>query len=118
MLPNKNARNPKKITWHNFKNMVGAYWRMLWTTKMERKMALVALETPTDKEQIEEILASDIDPITKVVLIRTELVRQRSPECLRGSCVDCGCPVPDKFYELDGCKFCYSPITIEDIAKL
>ena len=118
MLPNKNALNPKKITWHNIKNMVVAYWRMFSTSRTERKMALLALETPLEKEQIEEILNSDIDPITKVVLVRTELVRQKSPECLKGSCVDCGCPVPDKFYELDGCKICYSPITIENIAKL
>ena len=41
-------------------------------------------------------------------LWRTNMVTKRSPKCLEGQCIHCGCDTPDKFWESAACEFgCY-----------
>ena len=46
------------------------------------------------------------------VQIRMQAVFEKSPDCiLQGRCVNCGCDIPDKFYEPAGCDSgCYGPL--------
>lgn len=90
----KKANNPKKITLENTLNFFEAKWNE-------------ALIEAHGIDSSDEALF-----IADVVEYRAELVKKMSPECLmRGSCVDCGCEIPEKFFEPAECKFCYPSIT-------
>jgi hypothetical protein len=41
--------------------------------------------------------------IKKQVEERVELVKEKSPECLSGKCVKCGCDTPELFYADKAC---------------
>lgn len=49
--------------------------------------------------------------IAQQVRLRISLVEIRSPKCLEGKCVHCGCETPGKFYEPNACENgCYPEI--------
>lgn len=79
----------KKITLSNIKGFIQGYARVI---------AEDTVGLPSHiKEQIEE---------------RIKLVADKSPECLSGgSCVKCGCSMPEKTYEDRPCEGeCYGPM--------
>ncbi len=104
----------KKLNWHNFWNAAGAYWRKwfawVWIKKVNGDLSLYTdKEIPEGHQKYILELHNDaeIPFVERVVMIRETLVSIQSPECLKGKCVDCGCPTPDKFYETDACEKCY-----------
>lgn len=55
----------------------------------------------------------EADPwLEEQVKLRISLVFGKSPACIEsGRCVNCGCDIPDKFYEPKGCDYgCYGDL--------
>lgn len=99
MLPNKNARNPKKFTVHNIKNALIAIWRY-WTNGKIRRQLKDWLAKP---EPVPE--DPKFDTLEEVVQWRSQRVLEKSPECIRdGYCHECGCPSSELLFQDDPCK--------------
>lgn len=78
--------------------------------RMNEYIEKVVIEEQAHAETLRQLKElEEATRIAKIVEYRTSLVQKASPECIfRGSCVDCGCEIPEKFYEPDGClKGCY-----------
>jgi hypothetical protein len=120
MIPNKAANNPKKINLHNIINFLVAYYRKYIGVKFIKKVPTMNIlelysSNPSKSQQVIVDLHNNegIPYVERVVMIRELLVSENSPACLAmreggPSCVECGCPTPDKFYETDPCSYgCY-----------
>lgn len=78
--------------------------------RMDKCIEKAKLKEKAHAETLKELKElEEATRIAKIVEYRTGLVQKASPECIfRGSCVDCGCEIPEKFYEPDAClKGCY-----------
>ena len=75
--------------------------------KLEEQAHAETLKELKELKELNEL--EEATRIAKIVEYRTGLVQKASPECIfKGSCVDCGCEIPEKFYEPDAClKGCY-----------
>lgn len=83
----KTANNPASITLNRIMGVIQAYWRMLWQKKISKHII----------EQFEE------------------RCKTANKECiLSGTCINCGCSVPDKFWEDAGC-ICYPPMMSKEL---
>lgn len=107
----------KEINLKTIWNFMIAMYRKYWIlSKRERDLVkkytsstFTVKETQSVAKEIAELEASNLPDHLRIPLIRTALVRTKSPECITGGkCKHCLCPTPDKFYEAEGCEHgCY-----------
>lgn len=93
-------------------NVIIAYYRK-WFRAEHNDLLKAYTDSPVNEESRKEIEAlidnPDLKDHDRIPLVRMLLVQEKSPACIAlGSCVECKCPIPDKFYEQDACeKGCY-----------
>jgi hypothetical protein len=90
-------------------SLLGFLWRKIVLKRPSKEITLDSVNNFLTA--VENKAASD-PWMEEQVQLRIGLVFENSPLCIEaGRCVQCGCDIPDKFYEPKGCDHgCYGPL--------